>query len=298
MTPVFSASYSGLFKTFFDVLEDGTLDGKPVLLGATAGTARHSLALEFAMRPLFAYLRADVVPTAVFAASEDFGAGGPDGGAVRPRRAGRPRARGPRARRQRTAGRRPVRRTRRRSRTCSAVTPAERRQAAAGLAQHDLGGDDHVARGTRGVDDGAQLVEGAATQISHRLADARDARPRHRGGGEAVEAGDGEVRGDADAVSERVDEDPECDLVVDADHGPGPVGAGHHVAAGLEPARLVMAAPHRLVVGRETELGAGLLVAREPLGRVRRAGRVAQEREVGVSVVLDQVPGQPAYGVP
>jgi len=78
VTPVFSASYSGLFKTFFDVLEDGTLDGKPVLMGATAGTARHSLVLEFAMRPLFAYLRADVVPTAVFAASEDFGAVGGD----------------------------------------------------------------------------------------------------------------------------------------------------------------------------------------------------------------------------
>jgi FMN reductase len=73
VTPIFSASYSGLFKTFFDVLEDGTLEGKPVLLAATAGTARHSLALEFAVRPLFAYLRAVVVPTAVFAATEDFG---------------------------------------------------------------------------------------------------------------------------------------------------------------------------------------------------------------------------------
>ena len=80
VTPVFSASYSGLFKSFFDVLEEGSLDGKPVLLGATAGTARHSLVLEFALRPLFAYLRADVVPTAVFAASEDFGATGPGGG--------------------------------------------------------------------------------------------------------------------------------------------------------------------------------------------------------------------------
>jgi len=74
VTPIFSASYSGLFKSFFDVLEDGTLEGKPLLLGATAGTARHSLALEFALRPLLAYLRADVVPTAVFAAAEDFGA--------------------------------------------------------------------------------------------------------------------------------------------------------------------------------------------------------------------------------
>jgi FMN reductase len=73
VTPVFSASYSGLFKTFFDVLETGSLDGTPVLVGATAGTARHSLVLEHALRPLFSYLHAVVVPTAVFAASEDFG---------------------------------------------------------------------------------------------------------------------------------------------------------------------------------------------------------------------------------
>jgi FMN reductase len=72
VTPVFSASYSGLFKTFFDVLDKDALVGKPVLLGATAGTARHSLVLEHAMRPLFAYLRATVVPTAVFAAAEDW----------------------------------------------------------------------------------------------------------------------------------------------------------------------------------------------------------------------------------
>jgi FMN reductase len=78
VTPIFSASYSGLFKTFFDVLEADSLAGKPVLVAATAGTARHSLALEFALRPLFAYLKAVVVPTAVFAATEDFGA--QDGG--------------------------------------------------------------------------------------------------------------------------------------------------------------------------------------------------------------------------
>lgn len=73
VTPVFSASYSGLFKTFFDVLEPGALDGTPVLVAATAGTARHSLVLDHALRPLFAYLHAVVVPTGVFAASEDFG---------------------------------------------------------------------------------------------------------------------------------------------------------------------------------------------------------------------------------
>jgi FMN reductase len=76
VTPIFSASYSGLFKTFFDVLDKDALAGKPVLVGATAGTARHSLALEHALRPLFAYLRAVVAPTAVFAAAEDWGGSG------------------------------------------------------------------------------------------------------------------------------------------------------------------------------------------------------------------------------
>ena len=73
VTPVFTASYSGLFKTFVDLLDKDALTGTPVLIAATAGTPRHSLVLEHAMRPLFAHLRAVVVPTAVFAATEDFG---------------------------------------------------------------------------------------------------------------------------------------------------------------------------------------------------------------------------------
>ena len=76
VTPVFQASYSGLFKSFIDVLEPGTLTGTPVLVAGTAGTARHSLVLEHAMRPLFSYLRAVVVPTSVFAAAEDWGSTG------------------------------------------------------------------------------------------------------------------------------------------------------------------------------------------------------------------------------
>ncbi|MET8830848.1 FMN reductase [Streptomyces sp. NPDC004610] len=76
VTPVFTASYSGLFKSFFDVLDKDALDGKPVLIAATGGTARHSLVLDHALRPLFSYLRAAVVPTGVYAASEDWGAEG------------------------------------------------------------------------------------------------------------------------------------------------------------------------------------------------------------------------------
>ncbi|MEU1227834.1 FMN reductase [Streptomyces sp. NPDC005828] len=91
VTPVFAASYSGLFKSFFDVIDPDALTGKPVLTAATGGTARHSLVLEHAVRPLFAYLRAVAVPTAVFAASEDWGSGGDeytDGLPGRVRRAG------------------------------------------------------------------------------------------------------------------------------------------------------------------------------------------------------------------
>ncbi|GHB56482.1 oxidoreductase [Streptomyces viridiviolaceus] len=82
VTPVFSASYSGLFKSFFDTLsvsDPDALAGKPVLIAATGGTARHSLVLDHALRPLFSYLKAVVVPTGVYAASEDWGAEGLDG---------------------------------------------------------------------------------------------------------------------------------------------------------------------------------------------------------------------------
>lgn len=76
VTPVFTAGMSGLAKSFLDVLDKDALTDMPVLLGATGGTARHSLALEHAIRPVFAYLRAAVAPTAVFAATDDWGTAG------------------------------------------------------------------------------------------------------------------------------------------------------------------------------------------------------------------------------
>jgi len=91
VSPIFNASYSGLFKSFFDVLDESALLDKPVLLAATGGTARHSLALEHALRPMFTHMRATVVPTSVFAAPEDWAGGaGPSGAlAVRIERAAR-----------------------------------------------------------------------------------------------------------------------------------------------------------------------------------------------------------------
>jgi FMN reductase len=74
VTPAFNVSFSGLFKSFFDVLPKETLSDMPVLIAATGGTERHSLVLEHALRPMFSYLHAIVSPTGVYAATEDFGA--------------------------------------------------------------------------------------------------------------------------------------------------------------------------------------------------------------------------------
>ena len=70
--PVYKAAPSGLFTSFFHVLDNDLLIAKPVLLAATAGTARHALVADDQMRPMFAYLRAMTAPTSLFAAPEDW----------------------------------------------------------------------------------------------------------------------------------------------------------------------------------------------------------------------------------
>lgn len=75
VSPTFSAGMSGLVKSFFDVVEPEKLEGMPVLMAATGGTERHSLVIEYAMRPLFSYLKARPVGTGVYAATSDFGHG-------------------------------------------------------------------------------------------------------------------------------------------------------------------------------------------------------------------------------
>jgi FMN reductase len=72
-TPVYKAGPSGLFTSFFQVLDDDLLIAKPVALAATAGTARHGLVVDEQLRSLFAYLRTVTVPTSLFAAAEDWG---------------------------------------------------------------------------------------------------------------------------------------------------------------------------------------------------------------------------------
>ena len=70
--PVYKAGASGLFTSFFQVLDNDLLIGTPVILAATAGTARHALVVDEEIRSLFAYLRTLPVPTSLFAATEDW----------------------------------------------------------------------------------------------------------------------------------------------------------------------------------------------------------------------------------
>lgn len=72
-TPVYKAGISGLFKSFVDILDNDLLIAKPVILAATAGTARHAMVVDDQFRPLFAFMRALPVPTSLFAAPEDWG---------------------------------------------------------------------------------------------------------------------------------------------------------------------------------------------------------------------------------
>jgi FMN reductase len=71
-SPIFKASYTGLFKHFFDLLDPAALAGKPVVLTATGGSDRHALALEHQFRPLFGFFNAPTLPTTLYAVDADF----------------------------------------------------------------------------------------------------------------------------------------------------------------------------------------------------------------------------------
>jgi FMN reductase len=70
--PVFRGSYPGMFKHFFDLIDQYAHANKPVLLAAPGGGDHHALVLEHALRPLFAFFQALTVPVAIFASAGDF----------------------------------------------------------------------------------------------------------------------------------------------------------------------------------------------------------------------------------
>ncbi|MGN9787796.1 NAD(P)H-dependent oxidoreductase [Nonomuraea sp. ZG12] len=71
-TPVFRASYSGMFKHFFDLVDQYGLANKPVILVATGGSDRHALVIEHALRPLFGFFQAATAPVGFYANAGDF----------------------------------------------------------------------------------------------------------------------------------------------------------------------------------------------------------------------------------
>jgi len=84
-TPVYRASFTGLFKHLFDFVGQYALVGKPVLLAATGGGERHALIIEHQLRPLFAFFQALTLPVGVYASTADFDGAALRDGAVRAR---------------------------------------------------------------------------------------------------------------------------------------------------------------------------------------------------------------------
>lgn len=71
-SPIYKASYSGLFKEFWDVVEQDAIFNMPVVLAATGGSDRHALVPDVVMRGLFAFFRAVPAATSLMATKEDF----------------------------------------------------------------------------------------------------------------------------------------------------------------------------------------------------------------------------------
>jgi FMN reductase len=71
-SPVYRASYTGLFKHLFDLVHHEALIDKPVLLAATGGSDRHALVIDHQLRPLFSFFQALTLPIGVYASEQDF----------------------------------------------------------------------------------------------------------------------------------------------------------------------------------------------------------------------------------
>ncbi|GAA1531477.1 MULTISPECIES: NAD(P)H-dependent oxidoreductase [Brevibacterium] len=73
VAPVYKVAPVGLHTLFWQLIDEKALANKPVLIGSTGGTPRHSMAGETVLRPMLSYLKGIVVPTTVFAATDDWG---------------------------------------------------------------------------------------------------------------------------------------------------------------------------------------------------------------------------------
>lgn len=71
VSPVFRGSYTGLFKHFFDLIEQDALTDTPVFLLANGGSERHALVIDHQLRPLFSFFQARTLPLGVYATDKD-----------------------------------------------------------------------------------------------------------------------------------------------------------------------------------------------------------------------------------
>jgi FMN reductase len=71
-SPVYRASFTGLFKHLFDFVGQYALVDTPVLLVATGGSDRHALIIEHQFRPLFGFFQALTLPIGIYANNSDF----------------------------------------------------------------------------------------------------------------------------------------------------------------------------------------------------------------------------------
>lgn len=66
-TPIYKASFSGVLKTVLDLLPERALNHKVVLPLATGGSIAHMLAVDYALKPVLAALKAQEILPGVFA---------------------------------------------------------------------------------------------------------------------------------------------------------------------------------------------------------------------------------------
>ncbi|KWT71390.1 FMN reductase [Hyphomicrobium sulfonivorans] len=74
-TPVYRATYTGVFKHFFDLVDRDAMRDRKAVLCATGGSPLHGLMLEHQMRPLMGFFSMQTITTGLFGLTDDFADG-------------------------------------------------------------------------------------------------------------------------------------------------------------------------------------------------------------------------------
>lgn len=66
LTPIFKGSYTGILKTFIDLLPQKALENKTVVPVAIGGSLAHLLALEYSLKPVLSILGATLITSPIY----------------------------------------------------------------------------------------------------------------------------------------------------------------------------------------------------------------------------------------